>query len=190
MLKRGAIVGVMGSGSEPHKNLARPLGRLIASKGFHLLTGGGSGVMQEVSRGFCQGPRARGICIGIIKGSVQSDSSENPAREHLPSTVNPWVEIPIYTHLPYSGERGMDKLSRNHINVLSSDIMIVLPGGAGTRSEVLLRIQYGKRLILYLGEHNIDGYGPPYFSSQATEENQVLVARTLNDVDCLIDDLT
>ncbi len=180
----------MGSGSEPYSNLARPLGSLIASKGFHLLTGGGSGIMQEVSHGFCQGPNERGICIGIIKGSIESDSSETPAREHLPSTVNPWVEIPIYTHLPYSGDRGMDKLSRNHINVLSSDVMIVLPGGSGTRSEVLLRLQYGKRLILYLGEGKIDGFGPAYFSSRAIEKNQVLVARTLSDVNGMIDDLT
>ena len=36
-----------------------------------------------------------------------------------------WVELPIRTHLPHSGERGTDVRSRNHINALTADVMIV-----------------------------------------------------------------
>ena len=53
MRERLPIVGVMGSGSHPHADLAEPLGRWLAAQGVHLLTGGGAGVMEAVSRAFC-----------------------------------------------------------------------------------------------------------------------------------------
>jgi predicted Rossmann-fold nucleotide-binding protein len=43
-------------------------------------------------------------------------------------------------------------LSRNHINVLSADAVVALPGGAGTRSEIDLAKRYGIPLIAY-GRH-------------------------------------
>src|SRR5712692_4506936 len=59
-------VGVIGSGIDEHDDLARPVGRLLATLGVNLLTGGGQGVMNAVSRAFTQSRRSRGICIGII----------------------------------------------------------------------------------------------------------------------------
>jgi len=35
----------------------------------------------------------------------------------------------------------MDMNSRNHINILSSDVVIALPGSKGTYSEVMLAIR-------------------------------------------------
>ena len=55
----------------------------------------------------------------------------------------------IRTHLPWSGERGQSPLSRNHINVLTSDVMIILPGGAGTESEAALAVKYGCPAIAF-----------------------------------------
>lgn len=49
-VKRLPIVGVLGSGSEPHEEQAKPLGEWLAREGVHLLTGGG--VMEAVSRAF------------------------------------------------------------------------------------------------------------------------------------------
>src|SRR5262249_50687286 len=49
---RRPLVGVMGSGSEEHADLAEPLGRWLAEAGFDLLTGGGRGVMAAACRGF------------------------------------------------------------------------------------------------------------------------------------------
>ena len=40
--------------------------------------------------------------------------------------------------------------SRNHLNVLSSDVVIVLPGGAGTASEARLALRYGRPAVAYL----------------------------------------
>ena len=142
------IVGVLGSGSEPHAERAEPLGRMLAEEGVHLLTGGGGGVMECVSRAFATAPGARlGRVIGVLPGSVGDGSYE--ARPGYP---NRWVEIPIRTHLPLSGITGSSTLSRNHINILSSDALVVLPGGAGTRSEVHLALIYGKPLVGFMGD--------------------------------------
>ena len=47
--RRRQVVGVMGSGVERHDALAGAVGTWIARQGFHLLTGGGEGVMAAVS---------------------------------------------------------------------------------------------------------------------------------------------
>jgi predicted Rossmann-fold nucleotide-binding protein len=50
-----------------------------------------------------------------------------------------------------SGIAGTDPRSRNHINVLSSDVVIVLPGNGGTESEMTLAVRYGKPVIAFFG---------------------------------------
>lgn len=144
-MKRLPIVGVMGSGSEHHPELSHALGRRLAREGVHLLTGGGGGVMSAVSRAFHEAPDRKGLVIGIIPGECGSPPGKPKA-----GYPNPWVEIPVFTHLPLSGERGTDPLSRNHINVLSSDVLIALPGGYGTSSEVALALAYERPVIAYL----------------------------------------
>ena len=135
-------IAVVGSGSEEHEPLAGAVGRLLAEMGVNLLTGGGAGVMRAVSRGYVAQPRVAGICIGIIP----SRSPEDPStpKEGYP---NEFVELAIFTHLPYSGIRGTEPGSRNHINILSSAGIIALPGGEGTESELTLALRYGKPAI-------------------------------------------
>lgn len=136
------VVGVLGSGTAPHTERARDVGQWLAREGVHLLTGGGAGVMEAVSRAFFEVPDRKGAVIGILPGSAEGTPTGG--------YPNPWVEIAISTHLPLSGERGTDPLSRNHINVLSSDVLLALPGGAGTASEVRLALRYGRPLVAYL----------------------------------------
>jgi uncharacterized protein (TIGR00725 family) len=100
------ILGVMGSGREEHAELAVPLGRWIAANGFHLLTGGGAGVMAAVSRGFQEVPDRQGMVLGILPAGPP------------PGYPNPWVEVVIQTHLPDRGSEGASPRSRNHLDVL------------------------------------------------------------------------
>jgi uncharacterized protein (TIGR00725 family) len=137
-------VGVMGSGTFAHETLASEIGGLLARLGVNLLTGGGSGVMTSVSRAFVRTPRQRGVCIGIIP--CFSEAERSRPKDGYP---NPFVELAIYTHLPHSGPRGTDDLSRNHINVLSSAAVIALPGEEGTVTEVSLAVDYHKPVIAY-----------------------------------------
>ncbi len=60
------IIGVMGSGNNVHCERARALGLWLAKAGFHLLTGGGGGVMQTVSKAFCDVSNRKGLVIGVF----------------------------------------------------------------------------------------------------------------------------
>jgi predicted Rossmann-fold nucleotide-binding protein len=63
---------------------------------------------------------------------------------------NPWIEVPIHTHLHLSGPEGEHHRSRNHLIALTANVLVALPGGAGTASEVRLALRYKKPLIAYL----------------------------------------
>ncbi|GIW89258.1 MAG: hypothetical protein KatS3mg108_3582 [Isosphaeraceae bacterium] len=138
------IVAVVGSGTESHRDRAEPLGRWLAGCGVHLLTGGGGGVMAEVSAAFAGVEERRGSVLGILP------ADQNDPTRSRPGYPNPWVEIPIRTHLPLSGDRGTEPMSRNHLIVLTADVVIALPGGAGTGTEVRLAARYGRPVIGYL----------------------------------------
>jgi predicted Rossmann-fold nucleotide-binding protein len=152
-------VGVLGSG-DASDSRAEEVGRLVAALGCDLLTGGGGGVMEAASRAFANTPGRAGVVIGIVPGTVdgmdalerRSVSPGSVRYSHDARYPNSWVEIAIFTHLPDSGEQGTLRSSRNHINVLSSDALVALPGRAGTWSEMWLALQYGVPLIAY-GPH-------------------------------------
>ena len=148
----------------------------MARMGVHLLTGGGGGVMEAVSRAFFETQGRRGLVIGILPAGDAdpgpAGASPNPADaklsqiEAIPSQLladsghpdadpgtppgypNPWVEFAVRTHLDARGDDGSGIRSRNHINILSSDVIVALPGSSGTASEVELAIRYGRPLIL------------------------------------------
>ena len=165
------IVAVIGSGVDEHDDLAQPLGQWLAGQDVHLLTGGGSGVMEAVSRSFHSVPDRRGLVIGVLPGEAGRSPEGYP---------NPWVEIPIATHLPFSGEQGTKVRSRNHINVLSADAIIVLPGGAGTASEVDLAIKYRKPLAAFAIEPGDLSKLPPDVSVyQTIDEIKAFVTASL-----------
>jgi uncharacterized protein (TIGR00725 family) len=138
-----ATIGVMGSGSEEHNALATELGTLLARLEVNLLTGAGGGVMTSVSRAFCDANPAKGISIGIVP------CAEDNRAAMKPGYPNKWVQLPIVTHLPYSGRQGTDDLSRNHINVLSCAAIVALPGDEGTESEARLAVQYKKPIVAF-----------------------------------------
>lgn len=120
------IVGVMGPGDnatkEDLKN-AFQLGKLIAEKGWLLLTGGRDmGVMKSAMEG---AKSADGLTIGILP-----DNNINK--------ISPLVDIPILTDLGNG---------RNNVNVLSSHVIIACGIGLGTISEIALALKNGKKVI-------------------------------------------
>lgn len=137
-------VAVIGSGVDAHESLAVPLGRQLAVMNLDLVCGGGGGVMEAVARGFASVPHRVGRITGIL-----------PAGE-LPGYPNPWIENVVRTHLPARGVEGTDERSRNHIVVLSGDVVIALPGGAGTRSERELAVTYRRPLIEMVNSSDLE----------------------------------
>jgi uncharacterized protein (TIGR00725 family) len=163
-----AIVGVMGSGTEEHEALARPVGLLLAELGVHLLTGGGGGVMRAVSRAFTRARGARGLSIGILPCASPAERAAP-----RPGYPNEFVELAIQTHLPHSGRLGTDDLSRNHINVLSCAAIVALPGGEGTAAEVSLALRYGRPLLVYVR----DPASVAHFPGAAERSNRIDAVR-------------
>ncbi len=120
------VIGVMGGALASPDVLAnaRELGRLIALEKWVLVTGGrDAGVMAEASRGASD---AGGLVIGVLPG----DSTEG---------IAPHVDVAIPT--------GMGD-ARNAINVLASQVVIALPGGAGTVSEIALALKSCRPVVL------------------------------------------
>lgn len=141
-MARLPVVGVMGSGEEAFPERSLPLGRALAAQGVHLLTGGGGGVMAAVSRAFQQVPARRGLVLAVLPG--------DPATGEPPTGYpHPFVEVAIRTHLPARGPQGSEPDSRNHLNVLSCDVVVALPGREGTASEVALALRYGRPLAAW-----------------------------------------
>jgi uncharacterized protein (TIGR00725 family) len=184
---RRKIVGVFGGGEPCDSSLATPIGQLIARKGFHLLTGAGGGVMAQVSEAFYNVKKREGLVIGIIRAGVPYDQDfKGTQREYKPNDINEWIEIPIYTHLRRSGRHGKKLDSRNPINALASDAVIVLPGGPGTNSEVELALEYGVPVIFYLGGKKVGSDEPGdyitrYRSSRAVD------AKSIEEVEAELD---
>ena len=144
MVHHRKVVGVMGSGRDEYREWVVPLARWLAEHGYDLLTGAGEGVMRAAAEAFVAVPGRRGISIGIIPGEVVGGVYQ--PRDGYP---NPSVELPVYTHLPLRGAQGREAMSRNHLNVLSAQALVVLPGGAGTASEAELAVRYGKPTVLF-----------------------------------------
>jgi uncharacterized protein (TIGR00725 family) len=121
------IIGVMGpgEGATPEQNeLAYDMGKAIASEGWAVLTGGRAfGVMDAAMKG---AKEKDGLTIGVLAWNNDKGSS-------------PYADIKIITGIG---------ASRNQINVLSSNVIVVIGMSSGTASEVSLAIKADKRIIL------------------------------------------
>ena len=146
---RRPVVGVMGSGVDPCIPMAGPVGTWIARQGFHLLTGGGEGVMATVSEAFAAVADRHGLVIGVLPNAAADPRCGPPA-----GYPNRWVELAIRTHLPLSGALGTEPQSRNHINVLTADVVIALAGGSGTASEVGLAMRYERPCVAFVTDRS------------------------------------
>lgn len=120
-------MGVMGGGEGASPEACRAayqLGRLIAAEGWILLNGGRpAGVMEASAKGAKENG---GLTVGILPDRDSCFASE-------------YIDIPIVT--------GMGD-GRNYLNVLTSDVVVALPGGAGTVSEIALALKNRKTVIL------------------------------------------
>src|SRR5262249_49177719 len=90
-----------------------------------------------------------GIAIGIIPGATAPRGAGLEYHTKGAAYPNHFVDVAVFTHLP--GEDPEGERSRNHINVLSADLIVALPGGAGTHAEIQLAKRYGKPVVLFLG---------------------------------------
>ncbi len=141
---------------------AYQIGAMIAREGWVLLNGGrASGIMEASAKGAKDNG---GITIGIL-----------PVDD--PVWASQYIDIPIVT--------GMG-IARNVINILSSDLIIALPGRAGTISEIALALNYGKEVILFrfdVGEwlKPYQKEGKVHFINEL-DELRVFIKKKLSDI--------
>ena len=133
------VIGHNTNGCTPkHEKIAYEVGVEIAKSDSVLITGGLGGVMEAASKGAHE---SNGLTIGIIP---QDDAS----------LANEFCDVVIPS--------GMG-LTRDFLNALSADGIIIVGGGSGTLSEVCAGYMHKKPLVAIknLGgavEPYIDGY--------------------------------
>ena len=133
------VIGNNTNGCTPeHEKIAYEIGSEIAKSDSVLITGGLGGIMTAASHGSHD---SNGLSIGIIP---QDDAS----------LANEYCDIVIPT--------GMG-LTRDFLNALSADGIIIVGGGSGTLSETCAAYMHKKPMVAIrdLGgsvEQYIDGY--------------------------------
>jgi hypothetical protein len=114
-------IAVIGGDSCSKKvgKVAQQLGELIASQGWVLICGGGSGVMEAA----CKGAKQKGgFTVGILPGYGGREA-------------NPYLDVKIPTGLGYA---------RNILVVRSADFIVAIDGKYGTLSEIAFALNEGK----------------------------------------------
>lgn len=133
------VIGNNTNGCTPeHEKIAYEIGSEIAKSGSVLITGGLGGIMTAASHGSHD---SNGLSVGIIP---QDDAS----------LANEYCDVVIPT--------GMG-LTRDFLNALSADGVIIVGGGSGTLSETCAAYMHKKPMVAMrsLGgsvEQYIDGY--------------------------------
>ncbi len=122
--KRPPVVGVIGAAAPPEelKKEAFLLGKGIAERGWILVCGGGTGVMEESAKGARE---SGGITVGILPSSSIEEA-------------NPYILCPVAT--------GMGS-ARNAIIITTAKVLVAVGGGYGTLSEIALALKAGKTVI-------------------------------------------
>ena len=185
MLRKLPIIGVFGQGtpiSADRARLAHKVGTLVAGLDAHLLTGGGYGVMEAAAEGFVAVSSRAGLSIGIVpcnpNGPFDSPDRDLDDRPY----PNPFVEIAIMTPLPPLVPNWRHTPARNHVNVLSADAIIALPGDNGTRNELDMAAEYEGESIRPRDERRTVLIGP--IESFTPEHRDLFIhAATLGDVE-------
>jgi uncharacterized protein (TIGR00730 family) len=157
----GPCVTVFGSarfGPDSHYyGMARDVGRLLAARGFTVMTGGGPGVMEAANRGAKEaGGRSVGCNIVLPKEQKPNDY------------LDTWVE---FNHF----------FIRKVMLIKYSYAFIVLPGGFGTMDElfeVLTLIQTGK-----LQNFPVALMGTEYYKPGVEELRRMLEYKTIDPAD-------
>jgi uncharacterized protein (TIGR00725 family) len=120
----GLYISVVGHSTcdKRKMELARAVGREIATRGHVLVCGGLGGVMEAASRGARE---AGGIAVGILPGADRSHA-------------NQWVTVALPTDMGHA---------RNALVALAGDALIAICGGYGTLSEIAFGLKMGKPVI-------------------------------------------
>jgi uncharacterized protein (TIGR00725 family) len=129
------IIAVVG-GAECDENaatVAREVGAEIARRGWHLLCGGGGGVMEAACRGFREAREEMGSSAGVAIALLPGADA---------GTANPFVDVALATGVG---------LARNALIARAAAALVAVDGCAGTLSEIAYGWQMGKPIVALAG---------------------------------------
>ena len=142
------VIGHNTNGCTPkHEDVAYRVGVEIANSKSVLVTGGLGGVMRAASHGASD---AGGLCVGVI-----------PQDDH--SLANEYCDIVIPS--------GMG-LTRDFLNALSADGIIIVGGGSGTLSEVCAAYMHKRPMVAIRG---LGGSVEPYIDEYLDHRKNVKI---------------
>jgi uncharacterized protein (TIGR00725 family) len=127
----GVQVAVIGSGAE-HEGRAEEVGRLLASRGCTVVTGGLGEVMAAAARG---AKSAGGTTVGVLPGQSRDDA-------------NPWIDHVVVTGVGHA---------RNLAVVASGDAVIAVGGKWGTLAEIGFARVLGRPVVILEPGWELDG---------------------------------
>jgi len=116
-----AVIGGHKCSKEIYR-IAEEVGSLIAERGWILICGGLTGVMEAACKGAKKGD---GLTVGILPGSSQE-------------AANKYVDVKIPTGLGYA---------RNILVVRAADAVIAISGEYGTLSEIAFAFNEEKPIV-------------------------------------------
>jgi uncharacterized protein (TIGR00725 family) len=136
-------VSVIGSGSE-HEAAAEEVGRLLATHGCTVVTGGLGEVMAAAHRG---AKSVGGATIAILPGEQRGDA-------------NPWADHVVVTGVGHA---------RNLAVAASGDGVIAVGGSWGTISEIAFAARLGRPIVILEGGPRVDGVPRASTPAEAVE---------------------
>jgi len=147
------MIGVIGAAvaNDDLNATAEAVGKKVAERGWVLVSGGLSGVMEAASRG---ASASGGIVVGILPTEATADA-------------NPYVSIPIATNMGHA---------RNVVIAHTADVMIACGGGYGTLSEIALANKLGK-MVFGLSTWDIDGVVKKQSVDEVMEEIDAIIGK-------------
>lgn len=152
------VIGHNDNGCSPeHERIAYDTGKEIALSGSVLITGGLGGVMKAASKG---AQDAGGLTVGIIP---QDDSS----------FANEYCDIVLPS--------GMG-LTRDFLNALAADGIIIIGGGSGTLSEMCAAYMHRKPMVAI---RNTGGAADMYVNKFLDHRKNIMVIGAENPKDAV-----
>ena len=145
--------------SHPYYQLGREVGRLLAEKGFTVMTGGGPGIMEAANRG-AKEAGGRSIGCNIVL----------PQEQHHNPYLDTWIDFEHF-------------FVRKLMLIKYSYAFVVLPGGFGTMDElfeVLTLVQTGKLEDFPIALMGKDFYAPGIEMIRQMAERHTIDARDLD----------
>ena len=147
-----AVVGA-GNASPEIYELALQVGREAAGRGWIVMTGGLTGVMEAAARGARE---AGGLTLGILPGGDRKEA-------------NPFITIAVATHIRHA---------RNSIIAHTADALIAVDGEYGTLSEVALGLKLSKPVVGLRPAWKIAGMAEAKTPTEAVEMVWARVKKT------------